>query len=396
MFAGFLRRRKALSRVAALAALAWLAACGPIILPGQTTGGPTLRIDPGAPVVVALLVPSGSAVGSDAFIAQNLENAARMAIADLTGVTIDLRVYATAGDPAQAAAAATSAVADGAHVILGPLYAEEANAAGVAIAGSGVNLLAFSNNATIAGGNVFILGPTFRNTADRLVRYGQRTGIASYMIVHAEDLQGAVGRDAIASAVRNAGADVAGIQSYPLSQEGIQAAAPRIAAATQAAGADAVFLTAGVNADLPFLATALPEAGLSPAATRYIGMTRWNAVPQALSLPGLQGGLFAIPDPQMSAIFEGRYGTAFGEAPHPLAGLAYDGIAAIGALVARGDPAALSRGSLTQGQGFQGTAGIFRLLPDGTNERGLAVAEVRNNQVVILELAPRSFGGAGS
>jgi hypothetical protein len=397
MFARLKDRRKALSRIAALFALTWLAACGFVAIPGGPQGGNDgPRIDPGAPVKVALLVPAGSGDSSDDFIARNLENAARLAIADLNGVTIDLRVYATAGDPAQAASVAALAVNDGAQIILGPVYAEEANAAGVALAGTGVNILAFSNNPTIAGGNVFVLGPTFRNTAERLVGFGLRAGVQSYMVVHGDDLQGAVGRDAIASAVRGNGATIAGIQSYALSQQGIIEAAPRIAAAATASWADAVFLTAGVNADLPILATALPDAGLSPSDVRFFGLTRWNAVPQALSLPGLQGGLFAIPDQQMAAIFDSRYSAAYGEAPHPLAGLAYDGIAAIGALVARGDPNALSRGSLTQAQGFQGTAGIFRLLPDGTNQRGLAVAEVRNNQVVILEPAPRSFGGAGS
>jgi len=346
-------------------------------------------------VQVALLVPAGSAQASDGFIAQNLENAARLAIGDLQGVQIDLRVYATAGDPAQAANAAATAVADGAAIILGPVYAEEANAAGLATAGSGVNILAFSNNTTIAGGNVFVLGPTFRNTANRLVGYGMRTGLDRYMIVHADDLQGNLGRDAIASAVRQNGGTVVGVQSYPLSQAGILSAAPGIVAATDAAGAEAVFTTAGVNADLPILATALPESGLDTQAIRFVGLTRWNVTPQALELPGLQGGLFALPDQQMTQIFESRYSAAYGEAPHPLAGLAYDGIAAIGALVARRDPAALSRASLTQGQGFEGTAGIFRLLPDGTNERGLAVAEVRGNAVTILDPAPRSFAGAG-
>ncbi len=391
MFARLFSRRKAVTRIFALLSAGLLAACVPPGV-GQNTGpdGPDLAA--GAPVQVALLVPSGSGDPTDDLLARNLENAARLAIGDLNGVQIDLRVYSTAADPAQAAVAA---VADGAQIILGPLYAEDANAAGVAVASSGVNILSFSNNATIAGGNVFVLGPTFRNTAERLVRYSQRNGIQSYMIVHADDLQGTVGRDAIAAAVRNNGASVAGVQSYPLSQQGIIDAAPRIAAAALAAGADAVFMTAGVNADLPMLATALPEAGLSTTTTRYIGLTRWNATPQALALPGLQGGLFALPDQQLSALFEGRYAAAYGEAPHPLAGLAYDGIAAIGALVARGDANALSRSSLTQGQGFQGTAGIFRLLSDGTNERGLAIAEVRNNQVTILEPAPRSFGGAG-
>jgi hypothetical protein len=34
-------------------------------------------------------------------------------------------------------------------------------------------------------------------------------------------------------------------------------------------------------------------------------------------------------------------------------------------------------------------------LPNGTNERGLAVAQIRGNQVVVIDPAPRSFGGAG-
>lgn len=393
MFARVIDRRKAASRVFVCISLLWLAACDAIPLPGAGgSDGP--RIDPSAPVMVALLVPSGSGDSSNDFLAQNLENAARLAISDLSGVQIELRVYATGASTTQAANAAATAVNEGAKIILGPLFADSANAAGVAVAGSGVNVMAFSNNTTIAGGNVFVLGPTFANTADRLIRYGVRNGINSYAVAHSDDLQGNIGRDSILAAVRNNGATVTAVQGYALSQESIIGASSQIAQA--AASANALFLTAGVNADLPILASTLPESGLNLASTRLIGLTRWNAAPQALALPGLQGGLFAIPDQNMTNIFESRYQAAYGEAPHPLAGLAYDGIAAIGALIAQGDANALSRSSLTQAQGFQGTAGIFRLLPDGTNERGLAVATIQNNQVVILDPAPRSFGGAGS
>jgi hypothetical protein len=100
-----------------------------------------------------------------------------------------------------------------------------------------------------------------------------------------------------------------------------------------------------------------------------------------------------MPDPALFARFQSRYQSSFGEPAHLTAGLAYDGIAAIGALAQRGD--AISRTSLTQSSGFVGVTGIFRLRSDGTNERGLAVAEIRNNQVVIIDNAPRSFGGAG-
>jgi len=372
---------------------------GTALLLAACTGVPMQNAGPrpitGGEVQVALLVPSGSENSSDVFLAQNLENAARMAIADLNGATIDLRVYSTSGNPQIAAAAATQAVNEGAQVILGPLYAEAANAAGVAAASAGVNVLAFSNNPTIAGGNVYILGSTFQNTANRLVRYANRQGVSSYAVVYGNDLQGAVGRDAITNSVRNTGGTVAATETYAMSQQGIVEAGSRIASAIKSTGANGVFLTGGVNADLPIIATTLPEKGIDPSVVQYIGLTRWDATPQALALPGLQGGIFAMPDTGMSNQFEARYAVAYGEAPHPLAGLAYDGIAAIGALAAVGSDSPVSQQALTQPQGFEGTNGIFRLNANGTNERGLAIAQIQNNQVVILEPAPRSFAGAG-
>ena len=68
----------------------------------------------------------------------------------------------------------------------------------------------------------------------------------------------------------------------------------------------------------------------------------------------------------------------------------------IGALVGAGKSDALTGAALTQGAGFQGVSGIFRLRPDGTNERGLAVATIQNKQVVVIDPAPTSFSGAGS
>ncbi|WP_173812328.1 penicillin-binding protein activator [Limimaricola cinnabarinus] len=393
MIARLTQPRKAAARLLALFSMLWLAACQPMVASGPVSEAQ--RVTPGAPVKVALLVPAGSNAGADQLLATNLENAARLAIADLGDVEIDMTVYPTAGNPTRAAQAASTAVAEGAQIILGPLYAEAANAAGVAAADAGVNVLAFSNNPTIAGGNVFILGPTFSNTATRLVQYGRANGIDRYVVAYGNDLQGAIGRDAIVNAVNSSGGAVAGTQAYELSQAGVQSAAPRVAETVRGTGATGVFTTAGVNADLPILATALNEAGITPQQARMMGLTRWDAAPQALALPGLQNGLFAVPDTARSRAFEQRYAATYGAQPHPLAGLAYDGIAAIGALAATGRADALTRNALVQSQGFKGTSGIFRLLSNGTNQRGLAVATIRNNQVVILDAAPTSFGRAG-
>lgn len=393
MFARFTSARKTLARFFVFISVLWLAACDVTLAPDANVGQ---QIDVTRPIQVALLVPGASPQETDNQLARNFENAARMAIADVRGATIELRVYNTAGgNPQQAALAATRAVDDGAKIIIGPLFGEAANAAGVAIAGRNVNVLAFSNNRAFAGGNVFILGATFDNTAERLVQYANRQGINRYMVLHGQDLSGNVGRDAITAAVRNNGGQVVGVESYPLSQQGIFSSTRRIVSSVQSSGAQAVFTTAGANADLPIVATALPDAGMSIERSPFIGLTRWDTLPQLVALPGLDGGLFALPDQSTATLFANRYAATYGAPPHPLAGLAYDGIAAIGALVAAGNTDALTKEALTQPQGFRGTDGVFRLLPNGLNQRGLAVATIRDNQVIILEQAPRSFGGPG-
>ncbi|MCA8869759.1 MAG: penicillin-binding protein activator [Rhodobacteraceae bacterium] len=357
------------------------------------TGGPLVNTRNAVPV--ALLVPFGSDVATNDVLAGSLQNAAQMAISDLGEVRIDLRVYHTAGTTSGAATAAKRAADEGAKIILGPVFGDAANAAGSAVASRGISVLSFSNNTEIAGGNVFVLGHTFENTANRLVRFAASRGLHNILIVHANNLVGDVGRRAISTAVHNTGSILAGSTSYEFSQEGVIAAVRGIAQQVRDTGTDAIFFTADTAGALPILVQLLPENGVSPSKVKFIGLTRWDIPTQTLSLTGLQGGWFALPDPALTGDFNSRYAAAYGSTPHPLAGLAYDGLAAIGALIAKGDSDALSRANLTQSSGFAGVNGIFRLLPDGSNERAMAVVEIQNNQPVVIDPAPRSFGAAG-
>ena len=233
--------RRAATRLTVIFACLWLAACD--VLPAVRSSGP--RIDATKPVAVALLVPAGSGQAQDDFLATALENAARLAMADLQGVTIDLRVYKTGGQASQAAALATQAVNDGAKIILGPVFASEANAAGVAVAGRNINVLSFSNNTDIAGGNVFVLGNTFENTANRLVSYSVSKGKSKIMIVNGNDVAEQKGRGAIALAIANNGASNVGQTSFELSQSSLINAIPKIAGQARSSGADAIFMTSG-------------------------------------------------------------------------------------------------------------------------------------------------------
>ncbi len=381
--------RKFYACLAAILFTMFLAACDP------SAFGNGQSINPGKPIPVALLVPAGSGNSGDEVIATSLINAARLAIADLGDVQIDLRIYNTGGQPVVAARVATQAVDEGAKIILGPVFAQSAAAAGAAVANRNVNVLAFSNDTAVAGGNVFVLGPTFRNTANRLTSYAISQGRGSILVVNGNNPEEETARDLISQAVVSGGGLLVGVSSFDLSQEGVIAAVPQISQDVRSSGAQAIFLTSGTSGALPFLAQLLPENGVDPTVVQYVGLQRWDIPASALTLPGVQNGWFALPDPGLNAGFQSRFNAAFGGNPHPIAGLAFDGIAAIGALASAGQSDALTRTALTQSAGFVGVNGVFRLLADGTNQRGLAVAQIQESQVVVIDPAPRSFGDAG-
>jgi outer membrane PBP1 activator LpoA protein len=392
-FAGL---RRTFCRAGAVISAFFLAACDPAGM-GQQASGPSIgpMIDPGQPVQVALLAPAGSGSANLEWLARSLKNAARMAAADAQGATIDLRIYDTGDSTAQAVAQANAAADAGAQIILGPLFAEGANAVGNAMRPRGINVLSFSNNAEIAGGNVYILGNSFANVADRLVGFGAKHGKRNIYVVAENDVAGQIGGRAIETAIARNGARLAGRSNHPVSVSGIDSVTPQIVAAARSGQVDAVFMTANNQAVLPYLTEKLAAAGVTSQVTQFMGLTRWDQPASRMSLPQLQNGWFAIPDQGLKQQFEARYQSAYGEQPHELATLAYDGVAAIASLARAGNRNALTTTGLTQRSGFSGVGGVFRLRRDGTIERGLAVATIRGNQVVILDPAPRGFGGFG-
>ena len=374
--------------VAAGSALALMAGCTSTSGPTGVSDGP--MIGPTKPVQVALLIPKS--YEETASIATSLEQAAQMAIADLGGIRIDLRVFDTAGNPEQAALVARQAVQEGAKIILGPLLAENAKAVGAAVADSGVNVLSFSNNASIAGNNVFVLGPTFNNTANRLVSYAASQGRTKAVIVHPRTLEGELGKAALENAAQSTPLEIVAIEAFEFSQKGVIDSVARIKDSVLETQADTLFLTSNTARALPLLVQLLPEAGINPQDVQYIGLSRWDIPRQILELPGVQNGWFTSPSRQVSASFKTRFTKGYGSPPHQLAGLAYDGLAAIGALVSTGQKNAVTKTALTQASGFQGVSGVFRFLADGTNERALAIAKIERKKVVLIDAAPVSFG----
>ena len=318
-----------------------------------------------------------------------------MAAEDLENVNLDVKVYNTLGTAEGAAEAARMAVVEGADILLGPVRSHETSAAAPIAAEAGINLISFSNNTGIAGGNVFLLGYTYENAAERLLDYAVLQGRLSVFIVYPETEAGNAGRIAVERALGPSGAILAGRGSYALTREGIVNAVSGIADSISSTQAEIVIFTDDAAGGLPVLAELLPESGVDPETVKFAGTSRWDLPQSQLRLNGLQGGWFTLPDPDLFSSFRFRYRYAYGEDPHWIASLAYDGVAAIGALRATNASDPFHSLRLSSPQGFTGANGVFRFKLDGSIERGLAVAEIRDYQVEIVSEAPRAFEFTG-
>jgi len=350
-------------------------------------------IDLEEPIPVALLVPKTSRNASS--VATSLENATRLAISQLDTARINLKVYDTYGSSKIAANQAKLAVKEGAKIIIGPLFADAANEVGLALSSKNINVLSFSNNPTVAGGKLFIMGKTFENTAERLINFAATKRKRRAVIIYPDTVEGRLGREALEAATKKSKIRIVATQSFSFTQESVVNSVPLIRAATKIYDADLLLLTSNSAGALPLLAQLLPEAGLNPQKIQYAGLARWDIPSQNIALPGLQGGWFAVPETVRYEIFSDHYFAEYREKPHPLAGLAFDAISAIGALAQSGNSNAVTTRALTRKSGFTGVDGIFRLTPAGSNQRGLAIAQIKNSQVNIIDDAPQSFNYSG-
>ena len=378
-------------RALALAGALVLAACvdGPPV-----DNSPPVTISPVEGAKVALLLPYGTDDNNTTELADSLEKGARLALSSMGSSPIDLRVYPTAGTPEGAVEAAAHAIDNGASIILGPVFGDAAAAVGPLASQRGIPVFSFSNRPEVAGGNVFLLGHTHVNSATRILEFALSQGRGRVLVTHADTDAGHSSRRAVEQAAQEVGFEVAGSVAYEFSQIGVIDSVPEIVAALEASSADLLLMTGNTAGALPMLAQMIPEAGVDPAIVQTAGITRWDIPENSLRINGLQGGWFPLPDPNLAASFSYRYQYEFNVAPHSLAGLAYDGIVVADQLLRSGGGNDLF--VITSASGFSGADGVFRFHPDGLPERGLAVAEVREFDKVVISPSPRSFADGES
>jgi ABC-type branched-subunit amino acid transport system substrate-binding protein len=398
-------RRTALTLLGTPALGALLSACGGGIsgLPGLDGGSQTVAPaqpvgPPGAPsgqilgsgkVRIALIVPL---TGAGATFGNAMRNAAELALLDFPQPDVQILIKDDRGTPEGAQAAGREAIQEGAELIIGPLFA--ANVRSVAEIARAANrpVLAFSTDATVAARGVYLLSFLVEVEVDRIISHAVQQGRRSFVAMIPDTPYGKVAEGAFQQTIANRGARAIAIERYQPNQASILEAAGRLAKALPQA--DALFLPDNA-ASLPAVGQALSQLGFNPQKTKPVGTGVWNEA-SVFRIPALQGGWFAAPDSAGFNAFAGRYRAKFSSDPTRNATLAYDAVSLAAALVRFQGAQRFAESTLTNNQGFKGADGIFRFRPDGGNDRGLAILEIRNGVAATVNAAPAEFGAARS
>ena len=373
-----------------------LAACsgGTSGLPGFDSGTPTAggatptgqTIGTGK-VKVGLILPL-TAEGQGAVVGNSLKNAAEMALAEFPNADLTLLVKDDRGTPEGARAAAQEALSEGAELIVGPLFAPSVQAAEQVARGANKPVIAFSSDSNVASRGIYLLSFPPENDVNRVIGYAAQQGRKSFAALVPDTAYGKVVEAAFQQAAANRGVRVAAIEHFGADPAAMKAAIQRLMPSL--AQADALFVPAAADT-MPALGQALQEAGYNPARVKPLGTGVWNDASVA-RVPAIQGGWFASPDTAGFNAFAGRYQQRFNSAPTRTATLAYDAVSLAAALARTQGSQRFSEAVLTNASGFAGADGVFRFRPDGQVERGLAILELRNGQIVTVNAAPRDLG----
>jgi branched-chain amino acid transport system substrate-binding protein len=352
-------------------------------LPGLAEGTTPLR--------VGVILPFTSSSGPTRILAASMMKAAELALFDAGNHNILLMTADEGNGGANAANAAQQLLAQGAEVIVGPLFGPSVAAVAPVARDRGVPVLAFSTEKSVAGNGAYLLSFLPQYEVRRVIRYAAANGHHQFAALAPQTAYGDVTSEAFTDAVTAAHGAIVDVERFAPNAGAV--AAPTDAVAKS--GADAVLIAQG-GVILRAIGPTLSLDGATRDKVKLLGTGLWDADPALAREASLQGSWYAAPMPGADSEFAGKYRATFAAAPAQLASLAYDAISLV-ALLAQGTPYhRFTPAALMDPNGFAGVNGIFRFNADGTSERGLAVLEMNAAGPVVVSPAPTTFQRPGA
>lgn len=344
----------------------------------------TRPVGPGLPTDqerhrIALLVPMS---GANAAVGQSIANAANLALLDTGGAKVRITTYDTATG---AAAAAQKALADGNRLFLGPLLADDVRVVAPQARGAGVPVVSFSNDATVAGNGVYLLGFSPAQSIDRVMRYAGSQGMKKFAGLMPNGLYGRNASNILIQSAEAAGGSVVSLQTFDRSPKSLTTAIGKL---KQGGDYDAVLIADGGRIAMQ----AAPQIRAGGNAAKILGTELWATESALANSPAMNGAWFASVTENNYRQLAAKYRTRFGKAPYRLSSLGYDAVLLTVRIAGQwkvGDRFPVK--ALLSRDGFSGVDGPFRFGSDGIAERSLAVHQIGARGISTVSPPPVGF-----
>ncbi len=329
---------------------------------------------------VALLVPLS---GSNSAVGHSLEHAATMALLDTNAANLRITTYDTGTG---AASAAARAIADGNKLILGPLLGGNVPAVAAAARRAHVPLISFSNDRSVAGRDVFIMGVVPEQSVDRTVSYAVSHGSRRFAAIVPDGEYGQRAEAALRTQVAAGHGVMVDVETYPRGASAIVAAANRLKAK---GGYDTVLIADGARLSA-IGASQLKKAGA--ALPRLLGTELWSGEEDIARASALRGAWFSSVSDSRWGRFASSYKSRFGAQPYRIATLGYDALLLTLRVSHDWTPGRnFPTSELFDPTGFLGVDGAFRFQRDGVAQRAMEVRQVGAGTVTVVSPAPTEF-----
>lgn len=329
---------------------------------------------------VALLVPLS---GPNAGVGQSIANATTLALLDTKADRVRITTYDTGMG---AAAAVSRALAEGNRLILGPLLAEDARIVGPIAARANVPVISFSNDVSVAGNGVYIMGYNPNQSIERVVEFARGKGLSKFAALVPKGVYGERSGTALLRAVESAGGTVVSMQTFDRTAASMTAAVKKLHASSSY---DALLIADSGRVALQIAPIVRKNGG---AGARLLGTELWNTDSSLASSPVLRGAWFASVSDGLYGQLAGKYRARYGSSPFRLSALGYDAVLLTVRIARDWRPgAAFPATRLRDSGGFSGIDGAFRFGRNGVAERALEVSEIGAGTYTVVATAPRGF-----
>ena len=329
--------------------------------------------------------------------AEGIMSAIEMGMFDHADSRYLILPFDTAGTANGVEQATQSAIAAGAQIILGPLFASEVRIVSNMAKQVNVPVLAFSNDRYVAGEGVFLTSVGLEEEVRELIDFARTRGIESYAFLGPETSYGRRVASALKEEVERRDGRVIASNFYVQEDSDSTLRAARVVAKAMQREVERVPRRVAVlipesGVQLRSVAPLLPYSGLDTRYAVFLGTSQWDD-PSVWREPTLINGFFVAPPRETYRNFVTAFERVFDKEPPNLAALGYDVATVTAKLASAGE--GFSAEVLSSEDGFVGVNGLFRFRLDGTAERSLSILRItQRSNAVEVRAGSRNFGYA--